>query len=180
MPVAASTASAPALLEVRGVSKAFPGVVALDDVSLTVRPGTVHALIGENGAGKSTLMKIIAGLCAPDAGELRLAGRSVTLRTPRQALGHGVAMIHQELNLMPALSVAENIWIGREPVNALGLVRHRELNRARARCSSDWAFSSIRRRRSAGCRSPNASSSRSPRRSPTAHASSSWTSRPRR
>ena len=120
--------SAPALLEVSGVSKAFPGVVALDDVSLSVRAGTVHALIGENGAGKSTLMKIIAGLCLPDAGELRLAGRAVTLRSPRQALAHGIAMIHQELNLMPSMSVAENIWIGREPRNALGLIRHGELH----------------------------------------------------
>jgi inositol transport system ATP-binding protein len=128
MPVAESTMSAHPLLEVRGVSKAFPGVVALDDVSLRVGAGTVHALIGENGAGKSTLMKIIAGLSLPDAGELRLAGQAVRLRSPRQALEHGIAMIHQELNLMPSMSVAENIWIGREPLNRLGMIRHRELN----------------------------------------------------
>ena len=115
------------LLEARGVSKSFPGVVALDDVSLGVATGSVHALVGENGAGKSTLMKIIAGLCTPDSGELRLHGRAVQLDTPRRALQAGIAMIHQELNLMPSMTVAENIWIGREPVSRLGIVRHREL-----------------------------------------------------
>jgi inositol transport system ATP-binding protein len=119
----------PALLELRHVCKAFPGVAALDDVSLELRHGTVHGLIGENGAGKSTLMKVVAGVCAPDSGELRLAGRSLQLGSPRAALARGIAMIHQELNLMPSLSVAENIWIGREPLTALGLVKHRELNR---------------------------------------------------
>lgn len=117
------------LLEVRNVCKAFPGVVALDDVSLRLGRGTVHALSGENGAGKSTLMKIIAGIYAPDAGELLLNGRAVRLSSPRDALQHGIAMIHQELNLMPPMSVAENIWIRREPVNALGLISHRELRR---------------------------------------------------
>jgi inositol transport system ATP-binding protein len=121
--------AAPALLELHHVCKGYPGVAALDDVSLELRHGTVHGLIGENGAGKSTLMKIVAGVCAPDSGELRLAGRSVRLDSPRAALAHGIAMIHQELNLMPSMSVAENIWIRREPVNALGLVNHRELNR---------------------------------------------------
>jgi inositol transport system ATP-binding protein len=117
------------LFELCHVSKAFPGVAALDDVSLELRRGTVHALMGENGAGKSTLMKIVAGVCPPDAGELRLEGRSVRFDSPRAALAHGIAMIHQELNLMPSMSVAENIWIRREPVNALRLVRHGELNR---------------------------------------------------
>src|SRR5437764_15118915 len=109
-------------LQVSHLGKAFPGVVALDDVSLRVKRGTVHALIGENGAGKSTLMKIIAGIYTPDAGELRLRGAAVHLSSPRQALRHGIAMIHQELNLMPFMSVAENIWIGREAVNACGLI----------------------------------------------------------
>ena len=117
------------LLEVRNISKTFPGVVALDDVSLRVGRGTVHALIGENGAGKSTLMKIIAGIVPADAGELLLAGRRLQLRSPRQALENGIAMIHQELNLMPSMSVAENIWIGREPVNAFGMISHSELHR---------------------------------------------------
>jgi inositol transport system ATP-binding protein len=128
---AASEAPADCLLGVRGVSKAFPGVVALDDVSLELRHASVHALMGENGAGKSTLMKIIAGMYLPDAGELRLEGRSVHLGSPRQALQHGIAMIHQELNLLPYMSVAENIWIGREPLR-FGLVNHREL-RSRTR-----------------------------------------------
>jgi len=117
------------LLEVRHVSKRFPGVAALEDVSLRVGRATVHALIGENGAGKSTLMKIIAGIVPADAGELLLAGRALQLRSPRQALEHGIAMIHQELNLMPSMSVAENIWIGREPANAFGMISHRALHR---------------------------------------------------
>ncbi len=111
--------AADCLLEVANVRKAFPGVVALDDVSFRLRPGTVHALMGENGAGKSTLMKIIAGIYAPDAGEIRLKGRPVALPTPLAALEAGIAMIHQELNLMPFMTVAENIWIRREPKNPL-------------------------------------------------------------
>lgn len=130
MPEAAAPRVAPDdLFEVRHVSKAFPGVRALDDVSLLLKRGTVHALVGENGAGKSTLMKIIAGVCLPDAGELRLEGKPVRCDSPRQALASGIAMIHQELNLMPFMSVAENIWIRREPLNALKFVRHGELRR---------------------------------------------------
>jgi len=124
--LAASERSADYLLEVRGVSKAFPGVMALDEVSLRLRHGSVHALMGENGAGKSTLMNIIAGIYTPDAGELRLQGRIVHFDSPRQALRHGIAMIHQELNLLPFMSVAENIWIGREP-QRFGLINHGEL-----------------------------------------------------
>jgi inositol transport system ATP-binding protein len=117
------------LLEVDGVRKAFPGVLALDGVSMKVRAGSVHALMGENGAGKSTLMKIIAGLYQPDAGVIRLRGHACRLESPLDALEHGIAMIHQELNLMPSMTVAENIWIGREPLNRLGLVDHRALGR---------------------------------------------------
>ena len=108
------------LLEVDNVRKEFPGVVALDNVNLRIRRGTVHALMGENGAGKSTLMKIIAGVYQPDTGEIRLKGNQIKIESPLQALEAGIAMIHQELNLMPFMTVAENIWIRREPVNALG------------------------------------------------------------
>ena len=117
------------LLEVDNVRKAFPGVVALDDVNLRVRRGTVHALMGENGAGKSTLMKIIAGVYQPDTGVIRLKGNEIKIATPLDALEAGIAMIHQELNLMPFMTVAENIWIRREPLTRLGFVNHRELNR---------------------------------------------------
>ena len=120
------------LLEVDHVRKEFPGVVALDDVMLRIRPGTVHALMGENGAGKSTLMKIIAGVYQPDSGEMRLKGQPIQVKTPRDALEAGIAMIHQELNLMPFMTVAENIWIRREPLNRLGFVDHTELNRRTA------------------------------------------------
>ena len=130
MPAAQAPCEAPEdLFEVCHVSKAFPGVRALDDVSLRLRRGTVHALVGENGAGKSTLMRIIAGIVAPDAGELRLEGKPVRCDSPRQALASGIAMIHQELNLLPSMSVAENIWIRREPLTAFRLVRHGELRR---------------------------------------------------
>ena len=128
----AEEAPAEYLLEARDIRKAFPGVVALDGVSLKLRSHSVHALMGENGAGKSTLMKIIAGIYAPDEGELRLQGQAVRFASPREALQQGIAMIHQELNLLPSMSVAENVWIGREPLR-FGLVNHRELrDRTRA------------------------------------------------
>ena len=119
------------LLEVDNVRKAFPGVVALDNVNLRVRRGTVHALMGENGAGKSTLMKIIAGVYQPDTGMIRLKGNEIRIATPLDALEAGIAMIHQELNLMPYMTVAENIWIRREPLR-FGFVDHGEMNRRTA------------------------------------------------
>ena len=117
------------LLEVENVSKAFPGVKALDNVSFRLKRGHVHALMGENGAGKSTLMKIIAGIYIPDSGSFRLKGQEIRLTSPLNALHYGIAMIHQELNLMNFMTVAENIWIRREPLNGFGLVRHQEMRR---------------------------------------------------
>jgi ribose transport system ATP-binding protein len=102
-------------LAMRGISKSYPGVRALDDVSFDVRAGEVHALVGENGAGKSTLMKILAGATPPDAGEIAISGAAVNIRTPRDAERLGVAIIYQEFNLVPALDVAANIFLGREP-----------------------------------------------------------------
>ncbi|KGT92709.1 D-ribose transporter ATP-binding protein [Enterobacter cancerogenus] len=112
------------VLEVEQVRKAFPGVVALDDVSLKIRPGSVHALMGENGAGKSTLMKIISGMYQPDSGCIRLRGEEIVLTSPLAAQQAGIAMIHQELLLMNSMTVAENIWIRREPRNRFGLIDH--------------------------------------------------------
>ena len=117
------------LLEVRGISKGFPGVVALNDVDFKLRAGSVHALMGENGAGKSTLMKIIAGIYIPDRGEIRLRGQKIALKSPIDALRQGIAMIHQELNLMPYMTVAENVWITREPKNRVGFIDHGALYR---------------------------------------------------
>jgi inositol transport system ATP-binding protein len=122
----------PYLLEVDRVRKAFPGVLALADVSFRLGAGSVHALMGENGAGKSTLMRVIAGIERADRGTIRLHGREVQLLSPRDALAHGVAMIHQELNLMGSMTVAENIWIRREPTTRLGLVDHAALHRRTA------------------------------------------------
>src|SRR5450432_4249260 len=117
------------LLEVENVRKAFPGVLALDDVSFRLKRGQVHALMGENGAGKSTLMKIIAGIYTPDSGSFKLKGQEIKLTSPLDALQYGIAMIHQELNLMAYMTVAENIWLRREPRNAFGIINHREMRR---------------------------------------------------
>src|ERR1700743_667284 len=117
------------LLEVSNVRKAFPGVLALDDVHFRLKRGHVHALMGENGAGKSTLMKIIAGIYTPDSGSFRLKGQEIQLTSPLDALRYGIAMIHQELNLMGPMTVAENNWIRREPRNALGFVDHKAMRR---------------------------------------------------
>ncbi len=124
--------AADVLLQTSGIGKSFPGVRALDDVRITVRSGRLNALLGENGAGKSTLMNILAGVFPPDQGELRIAGAPVSFRGPRDAQRAGVAIIHQELNLFPDLTVAENIFLGREARTRLGLVDYRTMNRAAA------------------------------------------------
>ena len=103
------------LLEMRNICKEFPSVKALDNVSLKVRRGTVHALMGENGAGKSTLMKCLFGIYTPDRGQIFLDGREVRFKTPAEALENGVAMVHQELNQALKRNVMDNIWLGRYP-----------------------------------------------------------------
>ena len=105
----------PALLEMRDITKEFPGVKALDGVSLTVRPGTVHALMGENGAGKSTLMKCLFGIYAKNSGTIILDGKEVDFKNSKEALENGVAMVHQELNQALTRSVMDNLWLGRYP-----------------------------------------------------------------
>ena len=105
----------PALLEMKGISKEFPGVKALDNVSLKVRPGTVHALMGENGAGKSTLMKCLFGIYNKDSGTIVLDGKEVNFKSSKEALENGVAMVHQELNQALTRSVQDNLWLGRYP-----------------------------------------------------------------
>ena len=104
---------APLRLEIQGVTKSFPGVKALSDMSLRVRPGEVHALLGENGAGKSTLLRTMSGVMKPDAGSLAVDGIELTLRSPLDARRAGIAMIHQELQQVPELSVAQNMFLGR-------------------------------------------------------------------
>jgi ribose transport system ATP-binding protein len=104
------------LLEIRHVSKSFPGVKALDDVSFNLRKGEIHALCGENGAGKSTLMKIISGLYLPDSGEIHYKGKQVHFTDPKESSEAGINIVYQELNLVPHLTVAQNIFINREPV----------------------------------------------------------------
>jgi ribose transport system ATP-binding protein len=109
------------VLQMQGIRKAFPGVVALDGVNLEVRRGEVHVLLGENGAGKSTLMKILSGAYQRDGGRVLLDGREAEIKSPRQARALGVSIIYQELNLVPHLSAAENIFLGREPLQSRGL-----------------------------------------------------------
>jgi ribose transport system ATP-binding protein len=108
--------SVPAL-EMRSITKTYPGVRALSSVNLTVAPGEVHALLGENGAGKSTLMKILAGAQPMDSGEIHIRGSRVQINSPQASMSLGVSIIYQELNLVPELSVAENIYLGREPMS---------------------------------------------------------------
>ena len=117
------------LLEMKNITKSFPSVKALDGVSLTVRRGTVHALMGENGAGKSTLMKCLFGIHSPDAGEIFLEGRPISFKNPKDALTSGVAMVHQELNQALKRSVADNIWLGRYPTSLGFITREGQMRR---------------------------------------------------
>jgi ABC-type sugar transport system ATPase subunit len=115
------------LLDLDSIQKRFGGVTALRNGTCTVKAGEVHLLMGENGAGKSTLMKIVAGMISPDGGEMRFRGQPVRFRNPAEAAASGIAMVHQESLLAPHLSVAENIFLGREDHHALGWINRREI-----------------------------------------------------
>ncbi len=118
-------------LEMSGVSKSFPGVKALDNISLNVRPGTVHALMGENGAGKSTLMKCLFGIYKMDTGKIKVDGQNVNIENPDDALKKGLAMVHQELQPVPERSIAENMYLGRYPTKGIGpfhIIDHAKMN----------------------------------------------------
>jgi len=128
---AESVAAQQPILEMSGVGKVFPGVVALADVDFRLFPGEVHALMGENGAGKSTLIKVLTGVYDIDAGSIRLGGDDVRFTGPLQAQKAGISTVYQEVNLCPNLSVAENIFIGREP-RRLGTIQWRQMRRRSA------------------------------------------------
>jgi len=107
--------AAPVILELKGITKRFPGVLANDQVDFDLRRGEVHALLGENGAGKSTLMNVLYGLYQPDEGEIRIQDKPVNMRSPKDAIDLGIGMVHQHFMLIPVMTVAENIVLGTEP-----------------------------------------------------------------
>lgn len=115
------------ILEMENITKTFPGVKALDNVEFRVKPGTVHALMGENGAGKSTLMKILFGIYTRDTGTVKINGELVNLKTPKEAMAHGVSMIHQELQPIPMMTIGENIFLGDYPLGKFNLVNHSKM-----------------------------------------------------
>ena len=117
----------PPILEVKNISKSFSGNRVLDDVSLAVAPGQVHALVGENGAGKSTLMNIIGGLLPADAGQVLIDGAPQSFANPMAAMQHGISIVHQELSLAPNMNLAQNIYLRREPAGPLGMIKWRQL-----------------------------------------------------
>src|SRR6266404_4222992 len=125
-PIAAPPSQAP-LVRVEGITKSFGGVRALRGVSLEVRPGEVHALLGENGAGKSTLIKILSGVHAHDGGSIEIAGNKVAFDTPAKARDAGIAVVYQDLSLVESLSIGANLMLGREPRTRLGFLKKRQL-----------------------------------------------------
>jgi ribose transport system ATP-binding protein len=118
------------ILKINGISKRFPGVQALQDVTFEVQEGSIHAVMGENGAGKSTLMQIIAGVHQPDGGTIEFFGEPVKFGTPAEAQEKGIAIVYQELNLAPNLSIAENIFLGLEPRRSRVFLDRRKLRSA--------------------------------------------------
>ena len=107
------------LLEMDNINKSFPGVKALDNVNLRVRPHSIHALMGENGAGKSTLLKCLFGIYQKDSGRILFQGKEINFKSAKEALEHGVSMVHQELNLVLQRNVMDNMWLGRYPMKGI-------------------------------------------------------------
>ena len=134
------SAAGQSLLELRGIGKSFPGVRALDGVSLDVREGEVHALLGENGAGKSTLLSCMNGLLQPDEGQILIEGHTVSFSSPRSAIAARLAMVHQELVLCGNLTVAQNVWLGREPTLGGGRMDHAGMKRRTRELFSSVGF----------------------------------------
>src|SRR5688572_9535347 len=143
------------LLEMRGIVKRFPGVLALGGVDLDVRPGEVHCLLGQNGAGKSTLIKVLSASYQPDEGEILWEGDTVALPTPQSAMRLGISTIYQELDLVPGLSVAENIFLGHE-LSSAGMSQRSQTNRAAAELLSRLGHGEIPATREVGRLSPAA------------------------
>ena len=176
-----TTIAEPPVLDVQGVSKRFAGVLALADVSVELRAGQVHALVGENGAGKSTLIKVLTGVHQPDEGTIVYRGEPVTFARPLDAQAAGISTIYQEVNLVPLMSVARNLFLGREPTHAPRADRLRA-DASRSQCEPCAATAS---RSTCGVRSGSSGLacsrwSPSPARSTPITGSSSWTSPPPR
>src|SRR5512135_681438 len=127
-------------LEMRGITKIYPGVVANDSISISVRSGEIHALLGENGAGKTTLMNILYGLARPNEGQILLAGQQVEIANPADAIRRGITMVHQHFMLVPVLTVAENIVLGAETMAGPVFVDRREANRRIAELAGRFGF----------------------------------------
>src|SRR5256885_6283651 len=115
-------ADEPTVLELRGITKRFPGIVADDHVDFDLRDGEVHALLGENGAGKSTLMNIVYGLYHADEGEIRVNGEPIRIHSPKDAISRGIGMVHQHFMLIPVMAVSENIVLGNEATKGGGIL----------------------------------------------------------
>jgi ribose transport system ATP-binding protein len=128
------------LLEMNNISKEFPGVKALDDVSIKLRKGEVFALVGENGAGKSTIIKILSGFYSNDVGEIKLEGKKVSIKNPRDAIDLGINTIYQETSLVPEITVAENIFLGKQPVSKFGKINWKKMNQESERILNELSI----------------------------------------
>ena len=154
-------ASETPVLEMRGITKRFPGIVANDAVDFDLRPGEVHALLGENGAGKSTLMNILYGLYTPDEGEIRVRGKKVVMHSPRDAIAQGIGMVHQHFMLIPVMTVAENVVLADEPRQGGVLLDYAEAERRVRELAARFKFGIDPERGSRTSRSRSSSASRS-------------------
>ncbi len=156
-----------AALRFDGIGKTFPGVKALDGICFTAHPGQVHALMGENGAGKSTLLKILGGAYIPSSGTLQIGEQTMAFKCAADSIASGVAVIHQELHLVPEMSVAENLFLGHLPTR-FGVVNRGLLRKQALACSRAWPMKSTRTRSSGACPWASANWWKSPRRCPVA------------
>src|SRR5215216_1319226 len=132
--------AAPVILELEGITKRFPGVLANDSVDFDLQRGEVHALLGENGAGKSTLMNVLYGLYHPDEGEIRVNGKPVSIRSPKDAIDLGIGMVHQHFMLIPVMTVAENVVLATEPTRGHVLLDYDDAVKAVQRIANTFKF----------------------------------------